>query len=286
MRAGDFVWSYRFEAGGWVLARVAAHRTSTYHGTITDLHTSGGIIEATGAHPVWVVRGIGLMSRPPCEELTPFEDQRRTLDGRWVRAEDVRPGDVVYGRDSQHIDILKAESRDVTAEVCTLSIDGHPNFAVGADGVLAHNEACWKELLEKATGRPVPPAQAANPAFKGKIHGHHIVMKTVPNDVRGPFIDGAQKILKKYESYGLSVLGTKDEVKALIAAGKKVETPNLCYAANGFDEIHSEKYCKAVYDRLVAAEKRGITDAQKAAEIKVELRAMADIMEDGKSFWN
>src|SRR5262249_2053928 len=157
-----------------ILCRVAEQRTGTHRGTLTRLRTDGGVIEATGAHPVWVVRGLDLAGRPRCSSLDQYEDERRILDGRWVAAQDVRVGDVVDGRDGQQHAVLEAASREGTREVCTLAVDQHANFAVGEDGVLVHNGTCWRDIIKNATGMQVPAA------LNGlKVHGHHIVQKTL-----------------------------------------------------------------------------------------------------------
>ena len=286
LKAGDRVWSFRFGVGDWVLRTVAEHKTSTYQGSLTRLRTAGGTVEATGDHPVWVVRGVGLRGRPRCPSLVPTEDEGRTVDGRWVAARDISEGDVLYGRDGGQYKILEARSRDGANEVCTLAVDEHANFAVGTDGVLVHNGTCWRDLIAQASGRAIPAA-LKTVLLAPLVHGHHIVMKTIPNDIRGPIIEASQAILQRYKAFGTHLLANQTDVTALkkAAGGANVKLYNLCYAANGYQEIHSQKYCQAVLDNLVTAESIGNTPALKASAVIKELERMATILESGGQFW-
>ena len=210
VNGGDKVWAFRFATGDWALQTVAARKTSTYHGTLVSLVTGAGFVEATDAHPVWIVRGLNLRERPACPTVVAGEDESRNLDGRWVAARDVLAGDVMYTRGGMQCEILQVITRESTTEVCSLAVEEHPNFAVGADGLLVHNDTCWKDLITQLTGRAVP-AVLKTPALAGKVHGHHIVMKAKDlTDVRKPWVEGAQKILEKYN---IPILATKEDAK-------------------------------------------------------------------------
>lgn len=166
-------------------------------------------------------------------------------------------------------------------EICSLAVEQHPNFAVGVDGFLVHNDTCWKDLITQITGRAVPAA-LSTPALVAKVHGHHIVMKTVTNDARGVWIQKSQDILNRF---GIPLLGTKAQVRAQPKVNGKAVLDNLCYAANSYQEIHGEAYVKAVYTKLKNAVDEGATAAQKAQNIKTALQDMAAILEGGGKFW-
>ena len=279
VKEGDRVWSYRFGVGDWSLQTVADATISTTHGTYTTVTFGQSRVESTGAHPYWVVRGIDLVGRPPCEEdATDWEDSFQSLDGRWVAAQDLRTGDVLYGRDLQQHLVTHVEVEKRTAEVCSLSIEGHANFAVGEDGALVHNGNCWTETIAKYTGKAIPAAIAHL-----RVHGHHIVMQTIAKTRSGKYIGWSQDILKRN---GISLLDTAEKVRreaAKYSAGKAV-LPNLCYAANGYESIHSTKYAYAVYIKLANAEARALPGQEKAAVLEV-LAWMANEMENGRKFW-
>ena len=192
----------------------------------------------------------------------------------------MRSGDVLYGRDQQQHVVTTVETVKRTAEVCSLSIEEHANFAVGDDGALVHNR-CWTATVTHFTGRQVPNA------LKGlNIHGHHIVMKTITNDSRGQYIRNSQEILRRN---GISLLATKPQVTRYAYANgyphRYVKLDNLCYAANGYKQIHSLAYCQEVRRRLKIAELSGATAAAKKMNIINALDEMRDIMEAGGKFW-
>ena len=258
---------------------------STTHGSYTTVAFGHSRVESTGAHPYWVVRGIGLVDRPPCEEdASDWEDSFQSLDGRWVAAQDLRGGDILYGRDQQQHVVTSVENEELTAEVCSLAIEGHANFAVGDDGALVHNDLCWKDMLTTYGLRKVPGA-----ITHLNVYGHHIVQQTIPKNVTGTMyrpIKDSHDILSRYH---IPLLGSKSEVRAVsahyTANGLTPKLHNLCYAANGYQEIHSAKYVNAVADRLRLAESRGSNFVQKRFAILSELQDMRSIMEAGGRFW-
>ncbi len=118
------------------------------------------------------------------------------------------------------------------------------------------------------------------------IHGHHIVMKTIPWqpwDARKPFIQKSQDILKKYD---IKLLGTIDE----LAKASADELHNMAYAINGYKGIHSLKYTQAVAKKLEAAVKLGTKNGKAdfgviQQKIKDTLADMKKTLENGGKFW-
>ena len=119
------------------------------------------------------------------------------------------------------------------------------------------------------------------------IHGHHIVMKSIPKlpwDKRIPYIKNSQAILEKYD---VKLLGKIEDVEK----ASKDEIHNLCYAINGYKGIHSLEYVKEVDRRLNDAVKKatngkGVVNNEIAKQKIIEaLTAMKNSLEKGKPFW-
>lgn len=77
--------------------------------------------------------------------------------------------------------------------------------------------------------------------------------------------------------------------EAIKRADKLDDLANISMAINYADDIHSEKYAKAVFERLQAVVDEGILYRYGKAQIKdelvKELAAMRRIIESGKRFW-
>jgi hypothetical protein len=181
-------------------------------------------------------------------------------------------------------------------EVYNLTVEGVHTFAIGEDAILAHNKSWCDALAEK--GFPAKPPELLKLVGdaltdRGKvitsslIHGHHIVMKTIPRlpwDKRIPYIKKSQEILANYD---VKLLGTIEEV----GKASNDELHNLCYAINGYKGIHSLEYVKEVNTRLEnavkdATNRAGQVDKAQATEnIKNALKEMKTTLEKGKAFW-
>jgi hypothetical protein len=137
--------------------------------------------------------------------------------------------------------------------------------------------------LREKIGDPPPSLVAVLRALKDvgqvsqgvKIHAHHIVMKAIPNTVVGKWVREAQGILAKYR---VPLLETEEKLRA----SAKEQLHNICWGINSIEEIHSEKYAKAVLERLQAAER---LPGDKTANIKAALREMGDVLQQGRKFW-
>jgi serine protease inhibitor len=73
-----------------------------------------------------------------------------TIHGRWAEARDIRSGDVLLVREGVNATVSGTSSRNVTAEVYFLEIEGFHNHVVGRQGILVHNGAEAK----KSAGPP------------------------------------------------------------------------------------------------------------------------------------
>ena len=171
------------------------------------------------------------------------------LSGRWVHSHELQAGDRLTSEDGTILTLERIEQRfEESFLVSNLSIVDHHNYAVGEIGILVHNES-WCTYLSKTLAK-VPGLD--NP------HAHHIVMKTITGDVRGPFIERAQDVLKN--------------CKIDVMYGKT----NLTWARN-WD--HSEEYCKAVATALEDAYDEG-----GKAGVEKALAKIAEILNKGKKF--
>lgn len=115
VEAGDEVLAYDEESGEVVVRRVEDTSTS-WTERLVDVELSGETIASTGGHPYW-------------EETT----------GRWVRADELRPGMMVRLRDGQTAEVRSVGARDGLVEVHNFEVAGEHNYFVGESGVLVHN---------------------------------------------------------------------------------------------------------------------------------------------------
>jgi hypothetical protein len=124
--------------------------------------------------------------------------------------------------------------------------------------LLVHNVAFCELLRNLKGGYENMPGMVAAAKRSQIVHAHHIVMKTVANDLRGPYIARVQAILRKH---GIDV-----------ALGEQ----NLTWAIK-WD--HTEAYVKTVAATLEDASriggKAGVEDA---------LQRIAKILNRGQKF--
>jgi len=74
---GERVWSFDFDAGGWVLSDVLQRHDNRYSGPMVTIAFDDCRIEATANHPFWVVEGEQLAARGDAGQLQPGEDEGR-----------------------------------------------------------------------------------------------------------------------------------------------------------------------------------------------------------------
>jgi Pretoxin HINT domain len=274
------VWAYAIDSQSWSLQEVLHRSTTEYSGTIIYLTTEKERIVVTINHPIWVISGEDLGSRPVTQHHDVSHDLTDYSRGRWVDSHEIRLGDVLLNRDGSTSTITGIESAKDTLVVCNLTVRDTHTYAVGINGILVHNES-WCNILAKI--RPEPQAlkdklaklNAARPKGKQplKLHGHHIVMK------EGQRAADTRKILL---ANNVEILDTK---AAFNKAAKNKDAPNIAYAINGADGIHGQKYADAVHKRILESIKGKNTIAERKAAIEEELREMGKILERGEIFW-
>lgn len=137
---GDVVLAFNHELGTWQPRRVEKVHRNFYEDSLVTIHTETDSIQATVYHPLWVISGRNLDDRPACQELSPQEDERLALPGRWVNSHDLRPGDVLVDTSGRKQYVLRTEQEFVSGfAIVNLTIEGDHTFAVGDAGVLVHN---------------------------------------------------------------------------------------------------------------------------------------------------
>jgi RHS repeat-associated protein len=158
VKVGDMVWSYSLLAQEWQLRPVEATPIRDYIGDVITIGVDGAVIEATGNHPIWVVSGDDLVSRPSVQDL-PEGDQAFTAFGRWVEARSVRIGDALLLLDGGTANVSSLSRRQDHLLVYNLHVTGNHTYAVSEAGALVHNKA--------AQIKPVP-SDAASAVTAGK----------------------------------------------------------------------------------------------------------------------
>jgi hypothetical protein len=281
VQAGELVWAFNFAIGDWVLAKVVQRHDNVYQGDLVTVHVGASKIEVTAHHPFWVVEGQDLEGRPTPRKLAVGEDTGQALPGRWVDSHELRPADVLLSSDGRCRRVQAVDVRfESTLAVSNLTLDDHHTFAVGAESLLVHNVNWCAYLREKIGGHPPGLINKLADLIETSgtnyvIHAHHIVMKTVPADVRGKWVKGSQEILKKAN---INLLATEQALKS----ATKDEIYNMCWAIKGSgpNGLHSEVYTKAVYEKL----KQGFENNGRQGVIDA-LKNMARDLQNNYEFW-
>ncbi|MCA9205597.1 MAG: hypothetical protein KDA59_21235 [Planctomycetales bacterium] len=128
-------------------------------------------------------------------------------------------------------------------------------------------------------------AKGLKPYQESAIHGHHIVMQAAQGAAK-IWNDKSITILEEFRIPRLFGLDGKEAIKR---ADTLDDLANISMAINYADDIHSEKYAKAVFERLQAvvdkAKLRKSSDAEVKELLIRELAAMRRILEQGNRFW-
>lgn len=202
---GERVWGFDFREGRWRLALVEDRLQASYEGFLVTVTVAAKELTATANHSFWVIDGEDLEARPAPGHVGPNEDRGGYLYGRWVKAEDLRAGDIVFQKDGGPATLQAVRLFQGRTEICNLTVRDLHTYAVGEAQLLAHNAACSegkppstrpKEIvvdperfphsaqnLEEAgaTGRPLTvnrpnAAQNRRDALRGrpKVPGHDL----------------------------------------------------------------------------------------------------------------
>jgi hypothetical protein len=111
-----------------------------HDGDVVAATVAGEVIESTGHHPWWVVRGENLKDRPQPEHV-PFNPDGYSGEGRWVDAIDLRAGDVLLLRSGEEAAITSLVVRHARLPVYNFHVEELHCYAVGHAQVLVHNNS-------------------------------------------------------------------------------------------------------------------------------------------------
>lgn len=159
VRPGDRVWAFDRQAQAWALCPVerAFERTSDRLATI---RLAGGTeLTGTDGHPVWVIEGEGLATRPHGDHGA--DEPAGPTPGRWVALAALRVGDVVLTRLGRAARVVSVDVRAAAVPVYNFEVGRLHSYAVGAAGVLVHNSENYqgniKTVVQEAAAQPNKP---------------------------------------------------------------------------------------------------------------------------------
>ncbi len=138
VQVGDCVWAFDLVAGEWSLQSVLRTFVRDYDHDAVVITVAGEEITSTQLHPFWVIDGSELEHRPVREHLyAPPEHSK--LNGRWVDAVDLRPGDTVFLQATGPTRIEAVRTDPANYPVYNFAVDGLKCYTVGRSSVLVHN---------------------------------------------------------------------------------------------------------------------------------------------------
>jgi RHS repeat-associated protein len=163
---GDRVMAFDHQRLCWVEREVLEVFRLQHQGPMATIQVLGEMIRATGGHPFWVVRGEGLAQRPKPIRIAAYEAGGR-LEGRWVLARDLQPGDIVLLRGIGMMPVESVRLDEVEERVYNFHVAELQNYAVGGCGVLVHNTndvTLDVGAMSASGGRPSRPGSQATEA--------------------------------------------------------------------------------------------------------------------------
>jgi hypothetical protein len=139
IEAGTKVYACDLVTGEWITTQVLERKAHQYDGDMITIQSNNIMIETTGNHPFYVLRGDNPASRPLPEDV-PKEEQGITEQGRWVEARDLEEGDLLMARSGEGVIITSLSSCFEKTVVYNLEVDGYHNYVVHQKGILVHNK--------------------------------------------------------------------------------------------------------------------------------------------------
>jgi hypothetical protein len=186
VRADDRVWAFDLVAGEWKLRRVMETYRHDHDGDVVAATVAGEVIESTGHHPWWVVRGEGLGGRPQPEHV-PGNPDGYDGGGRWVDAIDLRAGDVLLLRSGEQAAITGLVVRHARLPVYNFHVEELHCYAVGHAQILVHNNSGSATAAEVSGWLRSEPPSALNPKavtdIKGKLAANDPYLWSDPIEV-------------------------------------------------------------------------------------------------------
>ena len=150
IKEGAYVAAYNHETGKWEPKQVAQTFVNDYDGKLVEIQVTNGdnqtdTITATIKHPFWVVSGEGLEARPLAIKHAGSHAVTQRQGGRWVNSNDLKIGDQLLLGNSKSATVTGLLVRNEKTKVYNFEVEELHNYAVGWDGVLAHNNCGLNE---------------------------------------------------------------------------------------------------------------------------------------------
>ena len=166
IEAGEYVRCANPYENEWGWCAVNQPLVKEYSGKMFSITVGEEVIEATDEHPFWVVDGERLFDRPSASENTSEPDVAASDNGRWVRAEDLRVGDLLRQETGDLQSIRSIDSKIANTTVYNLDTDNWSTFTVGSDSMLVHNNNCAPDAPSNpSTSSSTTPSTATSPTI-------------------------------------------------------------------------------------------------------------------------
>jgi hypothetical protein len=150
---GTEVYTWDQSSGEWGLSPVRTQRTYNHEGDMVTIHMGSKKIQVTGNHPIYVLAGNRLSSRPRPVDI-PEKEQGMFESGRWVQARDLEEGDVLGNKSGEDLVVTDLSKWNEITEVYHLEVQGNSNFGVHKHGILVHNKSAGdSEPASTAAGK-------------------------------------------------------------------------------------------------------------------------------------
>lgn len=148
IKPGEKVWSFELSVSQWQLKPAEKTSVKRYEGDVITIEAGGESVEATGNHPIWVIDGTHLDSRPALTSFqVPAPEQSSSSMGRWVQARFVKAGDTLLSRTGQFVQVDEITTRAAKLSVYNLQIEGYHTYAVSRNALLVHNNSILGDPL-------------------------------------------------------------------------------------------------------------------------------------------
>ena len=152
IEVGENVWSYHQESKTWEFREVLETYTFVYEGDVITFQVGEEEIVATGNHPIWVIAGEGLGTRPRVGSEIGTDEHGFTEAGRWVEARHLKLGDQLNLKGGQSESVVTLHNKEREVQVFNFQVEGNHNYTVSSLGILVHNADCAKNAQAPKSG--------------------------------------------------------------------------------------------------------------------------------------
>lgn len=136
IQPGEMVFSLS-DQGEWQEKEVLQVFEKPYEGTMLRLQVGGLVLHVTENHPILVLEGDDLYSRPVPRDLP--DEPLEWFEGRWVEARDLKARDVIMTHRGPR-SLLSAMAYGWEGPVYNIEVEDNHNYTVSLAFVLVHNK--------------------------------------------------------------------------------------------------------------------------------------------------